>query len=917
MLSGSGQLGGGLNIGTSYRQVNFDLFSGGGEDPGDLEDGGSQGQRKTSSDGASEPWKLQGSSGGGGMKLGTLMGVFVPCLQNILGVILFIRLSWIVGQAGVGQTLLVVGMCCLCTFLTSLSFSAIATNGEIKGGGPYFLIGHSLGPEVGVSVGICFYLGTSVAAAMYILGAVETILHSLRDLRIYTAQDAVAPSVEDYQIYGTVITLLVALIVSSGMQRLSKIAPVFLAPVLVSVLCIWIGVWTSSPKDGPGITGLKGSTIDDNFGSVYVPTDQHGQPTAGGSFTWGFAQMIALFFPSVTGIMAGSNRSACLKDAQDSIPKGTLGAQLTTTTIYLLSVVFFGGVATRDLLLRERLLAAEISWPVAELVYLGITLSTLGAALQSMSGAPRLLQAIANDRILPFLNFLACPEEQDPFRCVVVTALITTGCCLGGNLDVITPIITMFFLICYLGVNASCALLSHMNMPSWRPRFRYYHWSLSLVGAIFCLAIMLIISWVFTVVSFGVAALVYAYVSSQPTVDWGDGMKSMRIRIAISSMLSLGGESIHPKNWYPAPLVITKPWGLLDDSSICHPKLVQIATYFQPRGRHAAAMAMLATVLSGEYKDKAQAADNWWKQLYLHAKEQGFHGFVEVLCARHYSTGFQNLLQVGGLGNLRPNIVIMRYPELWNTRSIPPQMATMIRATYTSGKAMCLIKDLDTFPDISERCRGTIDLYWITKDGGLMLLLGEMFKKHPHFSLCKLRVFVIASKKEDMKSMEESVKSYLYQLRMKNATVQILDTENADVCDNCGSRRVDIFDRLKEAQKKVEHLKYAGAAPDITANESSSDVGSDRVMDNDETLYDEKKYPDSKIEEFLLQNLKLNAVIKTHSRKADLTLVSLPPPPGMGHPSHLYMQYLELLLDGLQRCMLVRGYKRDVVTIYQ
>ena len=142
----------------------------------DLESGGSERRHKTSSDDMSEPWKLLGNnSGGGDDKLGTLMGVFVPCLQNILVVILFIRLSWIVGQAGVGQALLVVGMCCVCTFLTALSLSAIATNGEIKGGGPYFLIGHSLGPEVGVSVGLCFYLGTSVAAAKYILGAVETI----------------------------------------------------------------------------------------------------------------------------------------------------------------------------------------------------------------------------------------------------------------------------------------------------------------------------------------------------------------------------------------------------------------------------------------------------------------------------------------------------------------------------------------------------------------------------------------------------------------------------------------------------------------------------------------------------------------------------------------------------------------------
>ena len=229
---------------------------------------------------------------------------------------------------------------------------------------------------------------------------------------------------------------------------------------------------------------------------------------------------------------------------------------------------------------------------MAEVVYLGITLSTLGAALQFMSGAPRLLQAIANDRILPFLNFLACPEEEDPTRCLIVTVCITMGCCLGGNLDVVTPIITMFFLICYLGVNGSCALLANLSLPSWRPRFRFYHWALSLLGAAFCLVIMFLISWLFTVVAFGVASIVYYYVSSQPTADWGDGLKSVRIRVAISPLLSLGAGAIHPKNWYPAPLVITKPWGLLHEDTLCHPMLVQVSTYFQPKGRYAAAMSM-------------------------------------------------------------------------------------------------------------------------------------------------------------------------------------------------------------------------------------------------------------------------------------------------------------------------------------
>ncbi len=839
------------------------------------------------------------------------MGVFVPCLQNILGVILFIRLSWIVGQAGVGQALAVVGMCCACTFMTSLSLSALATNGEIKGGGPYFLIGHSLGPQVGVSVGLCFYLGTSVAAAMYILGAVETILHSIKDMRIFTPRDALAPSVEDYQIYGTIITLLVGLIVASGMQRLSKIAPFFLAPVLVSVLCIWVGTWTSS-ADSSGVTGLTGSTLGDNMGSVYMNTNQHGAPEAGGTFVWSFAKMVALFFPSVTGIMAGSNRSACLKDAQDSIPKGTLGAQLTTTTIYMLSVVFFGGVATRELLLRERLLAAGVSWPVAEVVYLGITLSTLGAALQSMSGAPRLLQAIANDRILPILNFLACPEEDDPTRCLIVTVFITMGCCLGGNLDVITPIITMFFLICYLGVNGSCALLANLNLPSWRPRFRFYHWALSLLGAVFCLVIMFLISWLFTVVAFGVAAIVYYYVSSQPTADWGDGLKSVRIRLAISSLLSLGAGSIHPKNWYPAPLVITKPWGLLHEDTLCHPMLVQVSTYFQPKGRYAAAMSMVATVITGAFQDKAAVTDQYWKDLRDHVEATGFHGFTEVLCSSNFIYGYNTLLQIGGLGNLRPNIVLLRYPEEWGSRAIPPQLTTMIRNTHASGKAMCLLKDLDSYADIREVLKGTIDLYWITKDGGLMLLLGEMFKKHPHFHRCKLRVFVVGSTKEgSLAEIESAVSSYLYQLRMKNIQIVVIKSENISQ----GIRCEDIQARLKQAMLKMEDYKYAGAAPDH-ASETGSDL-SERHQHFEETLYDEKIFPSSKIEEFCMQNITLNSYIRKESTDADLTLVSLPPPPGRGHPAHLYMQYLELLLENVPRAMLVRGYRREVMTIYQ
>jgi len=104
-----------------------------------------------------------------------MFGVYLPCMQNILGVILFLRLPFITAQAGTIQTTAIVLICVTSTFLTSLSLSAIATNGTIQAGGPYYVISRNLGVEVGGALGVLFYLGTTCAASMYVLGAVEAL----------------------------------------------------------------------------------------------------------------------------------------------------------------------------------------------------------------------------------------------------------------------------------------------------------------------------------------------------------------------------------------------------------------------------------------------------------------------------------------------------------------------------------------------------------------------------------------------------------------------------------------------------------------------------------------------------------------------------------------------------------------------
>ncbi|KAF9587060.1 hypothetical protein IFM89_039746 [Coptis chinensis] len=192
-----------------------------------------------------------------GIKLGTLMGVFVPCLQNIMGIIYFIRFSWIVGMAGILDSLLLVSFCGLCTFLTTLSLSAIATNGAMKGGGPYYLIGRALGPEVGVSIGLCFFLGNAVAGSMYVLGAVETFLDAVPSAGMFKGsvtsvnttsgipETIHSPSLHDLQVYGIVVTILLVFIVFGGVKMINRVAPAFLIPVLFSLFCIFVGVFFS------------------------------------------------------------------------------------------------------------------------------------------------------------------------------------------------------------------------------------------------------------------------------------------------------------------------------------------------------------------------------------------------------------------------------------------------------------------------------------------------------------------------------------------------------------------------------------------------------------------------------------------------------------------------------------------------
>jgi len=334
------------------------------------------------------------------VKLGTFKGVFIPCLQNILGVILFLRLTWITAQAGVYVTCGIILISAGSTVLTALSLSAVATNGQVAKGGPYFIISRNLGPEVGTAIGLMFYLGTTVAASLYVLGAVESLYDGFNGFFGNYKWEMRNPT------SALALMLILATIVRVGVKQVNKAAELFLAVVLFSIASSLLGCCLFAAKIANGdLDDSDRSKASFASGPRYKKDPDTGiVPDA--------QVLLAIFYPSVTGIMAGSNRSGVLATPSQSIPIGTLTAICVTTFLYLVVVWLFGLAINRNIMYDEQLVVALVAWPSVPLVKAGIVCSTIGAALQSLTGAPRLLFAIASDGTLPFLTRFLLPEHQ-------------------------------------------------------------------------------------------------------------------------------------------------------------------------------------------------------------------------------------------------------------------------------------------------------------------------------------------------------------------------------------------------------------------------------------------------------------------------------------------------------------------------
>uniref|UniRef100_A0A8K9WQ11 Solute carrier family 12 member 3 n=1 Tax=Oncorhynchus mykiss TaxID=8022 RepID=A0A8K9WQ11_ONCMY len=739
-------------------------------------------------------------------RFGWVKGVMIRCMLNIWGVILYLRLPWITAQAGIGLTWVIILLSSCITGITGLSTSAIATNGRVKGGGTYFLISRSLGPELGGSIGLIFAFANAVAVAMHTVGFAETVQALMQ------SGASIVDPINDIRIIGVITVTCLLAISLAGMEWEAKAQVLFFIVILVSFANYIVGtiIPATPQKQAKGFFSYQADIFAENF----VPNWRGPEGN--------FFGMFSIFFPSATGILAGANISGDLKDPTVAIPRGTLMAIFWTTLSYLIIAATIGACLVRDAsgIMNDTLamssadscqgLACQYGWDFtdcitnrtctyglsnqyqsmslvsgfAPLITAGIFGATLSSALACLVSAPKVFQCLCKDNLYPVIGFFGKGngKNDEPIRGYVLAYIIAVCFVLIAELNTIAPIISNFFLCSYALINFSCFHASITNSPGWRPSFRFYSKWMSLLGAVVSVIIMFLLTWWAALIAIGIVIFLLGYVLyKRPSVNWGSSVQAGSYNMALSYCVSLNQVDDHIKNYRPQCLVLTGP-------PSCRPALVDFVGTFTKNlslmicGNGGPSPATLDTASSNSHV-------TWLNKRQI---KSFYHGVV----ANDLRTGVKMLLQGAGLGRIRPNVLLTGFKRDWrkDKPSCIDNYIGILHDAFDLQYGVCVLRmreGLDVFRQAqthgeepnnqedfmlfynpqpstvfqSQQGKKTIDVYWLFDDGGLTLLLPYLLTRKKRWARCKVRVFVggdIQRKEEQRK--EDAAIIFVYVL---------------------------------------------------------------------------------------------------------------------------------------------------------
>ncbi len=386
-------------------------------------------------------------------KFGAFAGVFTPSILTILGVIMYLRMGWVVGNAGLIGTIIIIVIAHVISVSTGLSVSSIATDKKVGAGGIYYILSRSMGIPIGGSIGIALYVGTALSISLYLIGFAES----------FNGYFGLDTGINGLRVSGSIALLILTIIAIISTSIALKTQFFILLAIIISLASIFMGTTEYAPE---------AVTLFSEEGSVPMEI------------------VFAIFFPAVTGFTAGIAMSGDLKDPKKAIPLGTIASIAVGFVVYIVLAFYISNYIDSETLKSDYNILMKIAL-FAPAVVAGIWGATLSSALGGVLGAPRILQAMSIDKITPRIFGRGRGENDEPVNALLLVFIIAQMGVLIGELDVIARIVSMFYLAAYGFINISFYLESWAN-PDFQPTFKVKRW-IGLIGFIACFGVML--SW--------------------------------------------------------------------------------------------------------------------------------------------------------------------------------------------------------------------------------------------------------------------------------------------------------------------------------------------------------------------------------------------------------------------------------------
>ncbi|PTU24977.1 hypothetical protein P175DRAFT_0471691 [Aspergillus ochraceoroseus IBT 24754] len=579
-------------------------------------------------------------------KLGTFSGVFVPTSLNVLSILMFLRFGFILGQAGLLGMIGLLAASYTINLVTTMSLSAIATNGTVKGGGAYYLISRSLGPEFGGSIGIVFYLGYVLNTGMNAVGLVDCFKQNF-GTETGTWANFLQEGFWWQYLWGTIILVLCTGICLAGSSIFSRASNGLLVIVLVATLSIPLSAVVMKPFSIPNLgvhfTGVRLKTFLENL-KPRLTKGADGSQMPGRE---NFQDLFGILFPATGGIFAGASMSGDLRNPSKSIPKGTLYGLALTFVTYTLVIFAMAASITRESLYNSANIV-QIANLSGVVILLGEFATTFFSVLMGVIGSAKLLQAIAKDSLLPGLSVFGqgTKKNDEPIHAIIVTFVVAQLTMLF-DINQIASFVTMTYLMTFLVMNLACFLLKIGSAPNFRPSFHYFNWQTAAAGAVVCGASMFFVDGVYATGCFGILIMLFLLIHyTSPPKPWGDVSQSLIYHQVRKYLLRLKQE--HVKFWRPQILLFVNN---LDGQF----KMVSFCNSLK-KGALFVLGHVLVTDDFSTAVPEARREQIAWTKLVENSKVKAF---VNIAVSPTVEWGVRNVVLNSGLGGMRPNIVII------------------------------------------------------------------------------------------------------------------------------------------------------------------------------------------------------------------------------------------------------------------